>query len=110
MTDQELSELLSHPRVRAFMERVAEDAAARVYAQFTSTQKALLVGKWTASDKGDLNYPEAAEFIGCRPADMRYYVFHRKLVKGKKRATVTIASCIRFKQTFRPRPNGRISG
>lgn len=108
MTDQELSELLSHPRVRAFMERVAEEAATRAYAQLSKRIKARVGPGAKPAAKGDLNYRDAAEFIGCPAGSMRGYACTGAIERGKLPGTVTLKSCIRFKSKYTPRPNGRI--
>ncbi len=108
MTDQELSEILAHPRVRAFVERIAEDAAARAFAKMSPEQKVEVQPKARPAGRGDLNYADAAAFIGCPVSSVRGYVSKGNLERGKLRATVTIRSCRRFKTTYRPCPNKRI--
>lgn len=119
MTDQELSELLSHPRVRAFVERIAEQAAARAYSDaLPALKKRVLQSavKPTAKPvarpaaEGDMNYVDAAHFIGCPPNSIRGYACTGVLERGKLPATVTIKSCFAFKSTYKPRPSGRTSG
>ena len=118
MTDQELSELLSHPRVRAFVQRIAEEAAERAYsAALPALKKRMLqpVAKPTAKPakpaaEGDMNYADAARFIGCPANSVRGYVHYGFLEPGKLRATVTVKSCFAFKATYHPRPSRRISG
>lgn len=110
MTDQELSELLAHPRVRGYVERVAEEAAARAFAGMSARQKAKTAPQARPAAEGDLNYVDGAAFIGCPVGSMRGYACGGILDRGKLLGTVTVDSCIRFKKTYKPRPSGRISG
>ena len=110
MSEQELSELLAHPRLRSFMERVAEEAAARAFAQMSARKKRSFQRAARPAASGDLNYADAALFIGCPVTSVRIYAGKRILVKGRLKGTVTQASCAQFKTTYTPRPSGRISG
>ncbi len=110
MTDHELSELLAHPRVRAFVERVAREAAAQAYAELSVNHKAKSVPRATPAAAGDLNYADAAVLIGCPRESVRSYVCSGKMERGKLPRTVTYTSCMTFKQTYKPRPSGRSSG
>lgn len=118
MTDQELSELLSHPRVRAYVERVAEraaervseDVAARAFATMLARKERSVLPRPKPAAEGDLNYAAAAILIGCPVDSVRYYAYTGELKRGTLRATVTLDSCIEFKRTYKPRPSGRTSG
>ncbi|MBL7954399.1 MAG: hypothetical protein JNJ91_05130 [Flavobacteriales bacterium] len=118
MSDQELSELLSHPRVRAYLERVAEraaervaqDVAARAFATMWARLERLVRPRPKPAAEGDLNYAAAAILIGCPDESVRYYAHKGDLKRGTLPATVTLDSCIEFKRTYNPRPSGRTSG
>lgn len=107
MTDEQLSELLAHPRVRAWVERVAAQAAEAAYAALTERAKRTMVPTATLAAAGDLNYADAAAFIGCPAGNIRTYVCTGVLDKGRFRATVTMESCARFKAGYKPRHKGR---
>lgn len=110
MTDQELSEILAHPRIRSFVERVAEEAATRAIAQMLERKKANVTQQERPAAEGDVNYENAAAFIGCTIGSIRTYACTGALKRGKLRYTVTMESCLQLKRTFKPRPNGRTSG
>ena len=110
MNDNELNELLAHPRVQAYIDRRAERAAVRAFAAMGSHQKSRVHPKARPAAEGDLNYQDAADFIGCPLNSIRGYVTKKRLQKGELYFTVTYASCERFKQKYKPNPNGRISG
>lgn len=108
MTDQELSELLAHPRVRAYVERVAKEAAIEAVSKVNVIVQSKAVQPKPAAD-GDVNYIMAAAIIGCTYGSIRYYVCCGKLAKGKLPFTVTLESCITFKAHYKPRINTRTS-
>lgn len=109
MSDQELSELLAHPRVRSYVERVADDAALRALARVKVIVQARKQPKDRLAADGDVNYIMAATYIGCSYGSVRYYVSTGKLIRGKLFGTVTMESCIAFKARYKPRPNTRAS-
>lgn len=108
MSDQELSELLAHPRLRAYMERVAKEAALEAVSKIKVIVQSKAVQPKPAAD-GDVNYIMAAAIIGCSYGAIRYYVCCGKLAKGKLPFTVTLESCIAFKARYKPRMNTRTS-
>lgn len=110
MSDEELSELLTHPRVRAWIRREAKEEAAILYAEMAAGQKQHLAPKTKPAASGDLNYHDAATFIGCPVNSVRAYASRGMLDRGALPFTITAESCLRFKRSYKPRPNGRISG
>lgn len=118
MTDQELSELLSHPRVRAYVEsvaervaeRVAEEVSAHAILKMAARERHVALPRPRPAAEGDLNYAAAALLIGCPYDSVRYYAYKGDLKRGKMWATVTLESCIEFKRSYKPRPVGRTSG
>lgn len=108
MSDQELSELLAHPRVRAFVERVAKEAALEAVSKVKVIVQSQ-AGQPKPAAEGDVNYTMAAAIIGCPVLSIRHYVIHSKLAKGKLPFTVTLESCIAFKARYKPRRNTRTS-
>jgi hypothetical protein len=106
MTDQQLTELLIHPRVVALIERIAEEKAIQVLATLPGTTTPKPVVKVALA--GDMNYTNAAAFIGCPKNSIRSYVCTRKLDKGALPHTVTLASVLRFRRNYTPKPHKRI--
>lgn len=100
MTDQELSEILAHPRTRAYIEQVAVEAAMQAIATFPKSAGRRPTVKPAAP--GDLTYADAAAFIGCPKDSIRGYVFHGQLDKGALRHTITYASAKRFRRGYCP--------
>ena len=100
MTNEQITELLTHPRVRAYIERVALDAAMQAIATLPPGKAARPHVRPAAV--GDLNYADAAHFIGCPKLSVRTYVSRRELDRGQLRGTVTCLSVERFKRTYRP--------
>lgn len=92
MTEEEILEIIAHPRVQAYVQRVADQAALRVL----------------ASAIGDLSYADAARYLGCPRDSVRTYVHRGSLERGAGRGKVTLASCIRFKRSYRP--SGVVAG
>lgn len=107
MTETELSELLAHPRVRAYIAREAKTAAVRAVAEMSRERP--LTPRSKPAAEGDLNYTSAASYIGCPRNSVRGYAHAGVLEKGKLPATVTLASCERFRKTYRPCLKGRIT-
>ncbi|MCW5900455.1 MAG: hypothetical protein KIT10_14415 [Flavobacteriales bacterium] len=104
MTDEQINELLAHPRVQGFIARIADERAARILAK-TQTRKSTT--RLRDAAEGDLNYPDAAQYIGCPYDSIRVYVSIGTLTRGKLPFTVTFESCEKFKSTYRPRRNSK---
>lgn len=91
MTDEQLSEILSHPRLHALIDKRAEESALRALV-----------------DAGiDLSHEQAARVIGCPHGSIRTYLCRGQLVNGKLPRTVTIASALAFKASYHARPKAR---
>lgn len=105
MTDQQLTELLIHPRVVALIERIAEEKAIQVLATLPEATAPKLPVK--AAREGDMNYANAAAFIGCPKNSIRSYVWRGELDKGALPHTVTMASVLRFRRNYTPKPHKR---
>jgi hypothetical protein len=100
MTEDQLTELLTHPRVHEFIKRIAEDAAVGMVTRMPIYKERVVRPRIAA--QGDLNYPDAAAYIGCPKDSIRTYVHKGDLHKGKLPSTVTFTSCSRFKRTYQP--------
>ena len=107
MSDQELTELLTHPRLRAYIQRIAEEAAACVYARLPESDKHSVRPYVVKAGPGELNYRDAAAYIGTTIQVIRTYVYRKKLTRGKTKGTVTFESCAYAKKAFKPRPELR---
>ncbi len=93
MTEEQLSELLSHPRLHALIDRRANDRVLRALEEAGV----------------DMSYKMAAKFIGCPYDSIRTYLCRGQLVGGKTPKTISIASAQAFRAEYRPRPKSRRS-
>lgn len=103
MTDQELSEVLAHPRMRAYVERVAKEAALEAVSKAARMVGKTSVPRLPHAAPGDIPYVIAAWYLGCSRESIKVFVHEKQLVRGKLKGTVKMDSCIAFKARYKPR-------
>lgn len=111
ITKEVLNELLVHPRLRVMIQHIAQEKAEQVIAAKIQEMERIFHKRRSPriipAEKGDVNYAGAAVILGCPQNSVRYYVYQKRLVRGKLPYTVTLKSCWEFKRNYTKRPGAR---